>query len=818
MSKRLRVLIAEDSEDDALLTILALKGTGFDVESWRVETEQAYLEHLNLSPDLILSDHSMPQFGSERALALLRERALDIPFIVVSGAIGEDTAVALMRAGAKDYILKQNLARLGPAAMRELHDAETRRKQRMAEEALRLSEERFRATFEQAAVGMAIIDLDGNWLQINEKLCDILGYTRAQMMLIKFANIVGFKDCIDEPAIKKCFLSESKKNFTAEQRCLRKDGVHVWCNITVSMVYGSDESPLYLIAVIEDINARKQTEAEMLKLSNAVQQTADNIFITDARGVIEYVNPAFTLVTGFHRDEVLGKTPAILKSGKHNRAFYRTMWQTISSGKIFHDIFINRRKSGELYYEEKTVSPLRENGGKITHFISTSKDITDHLTIQERLQYLAQHDILTDLPNRVFLVKKLDDAIQRSAWTHLNPAVLVVNLDHFKMINDTLGHDRGDQALQIVAERLKEFAHETGIVARLAGDDFAILLESVKSPEEVPDLAHKLLSTLSSTVVLGGREFFITASVGISVYPDDGSDSSTLLRTANIALQRAKESGRNKIQFYSSEMSARVFERLTMEASLRRALERSEFSLHYQPQLDMETGSIRGVEALLRWHHPVRGIVPPDEFIPLLEETGLVIPVGEWVLQSACNQNKQWQNAGLKPIRVAVNLSWRQFRQDNLVHVIKEILDSVSLSPEFLELELTESLLAQDPVKAVNSLLGFKDMGISISIDDFGTGYSSLSYLRNFPIDSVKIDKSFVHDINGGASGNAIAAAIIAMTHSLNLKVIAEGVETIGQVDFLRSHGCDELQGYYISRPLPADQLTQLLIDNRPLL
>jgi diguanylate cyclase (GGDEF)-like protein len=430
---------------------------------------------------------------------------------------------------------------------------------------------------------------------------------------------------------------------------------------------------------------------------------------------------------------------------------------------------------------------------------------------EDEFKHLATHDPLTTLPNRLQFDVRIAEALTRAAREARGFAVLFLDLDRFKIVNETLGHGAGDEVLKACAERLTESLRDTDFLARLSGDEFAILVEPCPNPAAAMAVARKVLTTIEQPLMVQGQEIVLTGSVGISVYGADGRDAETLLKHCDIAMFRAKESGRNNYQFYSAQMNPHSLERLGLEAALRRALEKREFTLHYQPKYDLRSGDVTGVEALLRWRHAELGMVPPVQFIPIAEETGLIEPIGAWVLQEACAQAKRWQDQGLHDMPVAVNLSARQFRNQRLCRDIGKILAESGLEARLLELELTESMVMQDPEQATAMLKELKRMGLSLSIDDFGTGYSSLAYLKRFPIDSVKVDRSFVKDIPGDTEDLAIVEAVIALAHSLRLRVIAEGVETEDQYSHLKRLDCDEMQGYLKSRPLPADEATRVL-------
>jgi diguanylate cyclase (GGDEF)-like protein len=445
------------------------------------------------------------------------------------------------------------------------------------------------------------------------------------------------------------------------------------------------------------------------------------------------------------------------------------------------------------------------------------KEISERKSVEGKLAYLAHHDSLTNLPNRVLLLDRLHQVLTRLPWHKRLAAVLFLDLDHFKHINDTMGHTAGDLLLVAVSERLQTCVRSGDTIARLGGDEFAIILADIARAEDVTKVAQKIVDTMSGRFVLKDHEFFITASIGISLYPNDGSDAETLLKNADTAMYRAKGQGRNNYQIYSTAMNVNVFERLAMENSMRQALERKEFLLHYQPQVDLNTGQIVGFEALMRWQHPDLGLVSPAKFIPIAEETGLIVPMGEWALRTACAQNKVWQDSGLSPVVVSVNMSVRQFQQKNLVGMVSQVLKETRLDAKYLELELTESVLMQKEEPVIAMLSELHSMGIALSIDDFGTGYSSLSYLNRFPINTLKIDQSFASNITRNRNDTVIVTAIITLAHSLRMKAVAEGVETAEQLEFLRSLQCDRMQGYLFSMPLPADEATKLLAEGKHL-
>ncbi|MDD5331139.1 MAG: EAL domain-containing protein [Sulfuricella sp.] len=569
---------------------------------------------------------------------------------------------------------------------------------------------------------------------------------------------------------------------------------------------------------LEDVAARVgivlqiALNQQRLRLQGTAMEAAANaIFITDRRGLIEWVNPAFSRLSGHALAEVVGKLPSILRSGRHDAAYFEKMWRTILAGQVWSGEIVNRRADGSLYVSNQTVTPTLDEKGEISHFISIQEDVTAKKETESRLRYMQEFDVLTGLPNRAMLLERLGQALAQAARTEALVAVLQLDLDRFKNINDTLGQAIGNRLLQEVSGLLESCMSAGDTVSRQGGDEFAAMLTGLGSSLDAALAAQRILDAFARPIVVDGHDLFVTPSIGIALYPLDGIEPNDLLKDAEAAMFRTKEQGGNGYQFFTADMTARTADLLELESSMRKALEQNEFLLHYQPQVDLASGEIIGVEALARWLHPERGLIPPARFIPVAEETGLILPLGAWVLHTACAQAKAWQDAGHAPIRMAVNLSARQFRKGNLIALVDEVLQATGLAPQWLELEITESAMMEEPAAAAQTLGELKKRGIQIAIDDFGTGYSSLSQLKRFPLDKLKLDQSFVREIPASANDEQIALAIISMARSLKLKVIAEGVETEEQLAFLSQHGCDEIQGYYFSRPVPPEELARML-------
>ncbi len=551
-------------------------------------------------------------------------------------------------------------------------------------------------------------------------------------------------------------------------------------------------------------NMRKlQQEVEKnTKLSSAIEQTGDIIVISDKNGIVEYVNPTFEKITGYKHTEVIGTNLKILNSGQQSRDFYQTMWTKLNNGQIFHSIFINRKKDGQLYHEEKTISPIRNRQGKITHFVATGKDITEKVRTEQHIQHLAYHDALTKLPNRLLFQDRLKHAMTQSQRCHTILAILFIDLDKFKIINDSLGHATGDVVLQEISDRLIKTVRESDTIARLGGDEFALVLENNSNINEVITIIKRILNQVKLPVIYGEHQLHTTASIGVTIFPFEDNTMEDLLKQADIAMYHAKNVGGNNFQFYSTSMGETAGRRMRLVSLLRDALERNEFNLHYQPRINLKNGMITGAEALLRWSTPELGNISPDEFIPILEESGHIIEVGRWVFEQACIEFGQQQNN----LRLAINLSPRQFSDPFLIQDIENILMNTGYNPLQLDIEVTESLLAEDHEQLLNKLNAFHNKGIKISIDDFGTGYSSLSYLKDLPIDCLKIDRSFVTNLELEPDNIKLISAIVSMAHSLNMTVVTEGIETKAQLEILKQKHSEEGQGFLFSHPLPIDE------------
>ncbi|MCF8199196.1 MAG: EAL domain-containing protein [Sulfuritalea sp.] len=621
----------------------------------------------------------------------------------------------------------------------------------------------------------------------------------------------GFIHPDDQGKARKGFSIWRKQDGAAinwENRVLSRSGAVHLMQWNVSAMRDSCGYVLGYTSIARDVTAQRHAETHQRLAASVFNSSSEGIMITDADMQIISVNPALQTITGFAVGEVIGKTPGLFDSGRHDDDFYRMISEEVAIDGHWRGEIWSRRKSGEVFPGWLAITAVKDIEGALTHYIGSCFDISERKDAERHLQFMANHDALTLLPNRALLDDRIRQAIVTSRRKDSRTAILLFDLDRFKLINDTLGHDAGDQVLETVASRLTSQLRETETVARHGGDEFIILVPDIESIDHLSMLAQKILHIVAEPHTIGEKELHITPSIGISIFPDDGTDGPTLLRNAETAMYHAKGVGRNNFQFFTNSMNFVVQERMAIEHDLRHALEKNQLQLFYQPQVDCRTGDVRGMEALLRWQHPERGLISPDKFIPIAEETGLIVPIGEWVLQEACNQAKVWHGMGQTDLRIGVNLSARQFQEDDLLRQISSALQTSGLPSWALELEITEGMLMEDPEAAAVMLRTLAGLGIRLAIDDFGTGYSSLAYLKRFPLHRLKIDKSFVRDISTDVNGALIVSAVIGLASSLKMEVIAEGVESVDQLRYLEKNGCHQIQGYLFSRPLPASHFT----------
>jgi diguanylate cyclase (GGDEF)-like protein/PAS domain S-box-containing protein len=590
--------------------------------------------------------------------------------------------------------------------------------------------------------------------------------------------------------------------------CLRADGRKIPVELRLVLVWHESGTFEGVLGVGRDVSQQRRAEKDLRMAATVFEHSTSAILITDPAGYIVQANDAFTRVSGYAVAQVVDQLPTMLAVENQQGAHLGYILKQLSQRGSWEGELWLKRRAGEHYPAWVGITAVLDDEGDLASYVCFFSDISERKASEQRIHRLAYYDALTHLPNRTLFQDRLHTALQHAERQQAWVPLMFLDLDRFKPINDSLGHAAGDRMLKEMATRLLACVTDDDTVARMGGDEFTLLLQSRATQQAALNraihVAEQILASLVKPFVLEGREFFVTASIGIALSPQDGNELSQLMKNADTAMYHAKERGKNNFQFYQADMNASALERLELESDLRHALEQGEFTLYYQPQFSGDGKRLTGAEALLRWRHPRRGLVPPGDFIPVLEELGLVVEVGEWVLKEACRQLREWHLARVRVPKVSVNISARQFSDGQLGTRIAGILEEIGLPPACLELELTESILMREVSEAMQILAGLKRLGLSIAVDDFGTGYSSLNYLKQFPIDVLKIDRTFVDGLPSGEQDAQIARAIIAMAHSLNLAVIAEGVETHEQLEFLREHGCDEVQGYLFGRPMPA--------------
>src|ERR671911_253712 len=684
-----------------------------------------------------------------------------------------------------------------------------------AESALRESEQRFRCSFERAATGMALVGTDGRFLRVNKSLCEILGYTEREFLGKTFQEITHPDDLEVDLEHLRRLLVRVVRTYQTEKRYFHKDGHVVWTLLSASVVHDEEDEPLYFICQIQDVSERKKVEKAIKeseeRFRSLVQYSSDIITILDTEGTVHYVSPAVERVTGYRPEEQVGINAFDSVHPDDRERALDTFAEVLERPGLHPPLeFRVPHKDGSWRYLEHVVNNLLDNPA-VRAVVVNSWDVTERKALVEQLSYQAFHDLLTGLPNRALFMERLEHVLTRAKRRGSKVAVLFTDLDNFKVINDSLGHKAGDQLLIAVAERLKTCLRPEDTAARLGGDEFTILVEDVAGVGEAVQIAERIADILRPPFALEEQEVFATVSTGIALNSTAQEQPADLLRYADLAMYRAKHRGKARYEVFEPSMDAEALERLILETGLRRALVRQQFRVYYQPIVSLDNDKVTGVEALVRWEHPQRGLLLPEEFLSVAEETGLIVRIGQWVLREAVKQARIWQERypSTPPLTVSVNLSPRQFFHPNL---IAEVLEESEVEPDSLQLEITEGAMATNGTSSSDrTLRNLKRMGVQLAIDDFGLGYSSLSYLKRFPVDFLKIDRSFTAGLRQGTDGASkdaeIVSAMIDLTHALGLKAVAEGVETAEQLTRLRQMKCDLAQGNYFSEPLPSEEL-----------
>ena len=817
----LRVLYAEDDPADVALLRQYMSQHAPHIQIDAAANARELLERLpageggEAAYDLALLDDLLP---GQDALALtktLRQaRGLTLPLVLVSGQGSERLAAEAMLLGVDDYLVKDaSFLHKLPTVIESLcHRAGLLRERA----ALVESEKHIRLLLDSTAEAICGVDLEGRCTFVNPACLRILGYERADELVGQHIHELTHHSHPDGSPYPEedCPIYRASLRDEAIHRddevFWRKDGrpvpVEYW-----SYPMHRDGQVVGAVATFFDITERKALEEKLRLAAMVFDNMRDGVLITDPDGRILAVNQAFSAITGYTADEARGKTPGILRSGRHDADFYRAMWAAIGEAGYWQGEIWNRRKNGEAYPQWLTISRVGGEPAGTGHYVAVFTDLSQLRRSEAQLDRLAHYDPLTGLPNQTLIQSRLEHAIERARRHGNRIGLLHIDLTQFKLVNDSLGHRQGDDLLRAAAGRLSGRVRKEDTLGRLGSDEFMLVLESMEGPHEAAEVARDLIAALALPFPSpGGREVFLWASIGISVHPDDGDDAVALMHAAEVAMYRAKERGRGRFCFYIADMNADALTMLGLEADMQRAVERRELVLHYQPKVDLHTGAIVGAEALLRWRRDGAPL-SPGAFIPLAEKTGLIVPMGAWVVDEACRQMRAWQAEGFSDLRLAVNVSACQFRDEGFEAMVADALARHDIGPGRLELELTESMLMDNPAATARLLERLRGRGLKLSLDDFGTGYSSLSRLGRFPLDALKVDQSFVRDIVTDPDAAGIVSAIISLAQKMRLEVVAEGVETEAQLGYLARQGCDQIQGFLFSRPVPAEEFAALL-------
>jgi len=679
------------------------------------------------------------------------------------------------------------------------------------------SRERFEKAQQIAHIGSWEWDVKTDTIEWSDEVYRIFG-AKPQKFVPTYEKFLAFVHDEDRQividAIKKSL--ETKEEYAIRHRIVRADRservVRDRGKIYTDEVTGE---PIKMIGTLQDISRQKKSDDNFRFAMKILDNTHEGVMTTDSNSRIIYVNPAFTTITGYSQEEAIGESPRLLRSDKHDATFYKEMWKIITKTGEWKGEIWNRRKNGEAYPQHLTIMTEKDDYGRVERHIAVFHDLTQKKQIEEKMKYRENYDPLTGLPNRTFFTDRLWYSIATASRDDAQLTLMIIGIDGFNKINSSLGHSAGDKLLSMIGERVESTFPKDATLARFGGDEYALILQGSNNPGLAVSSASHLVKEMAKPFAINDEELFITASIGVALFPSDGGNAETLIESGDTAMHLAKNSGGNIYRLFSKEMNENAVKRLQIERELRNGVMHEEFVAFYQPKVDLNKNEMVGMESLIRWSHPKRGLVSPDNFVPVAEDTGLIVPMGEQMLRESCRQNVAWQKAGYPPLRVAVNLSARQFTDSDIITVVRTTLEETGMSSEWLELEITESMVMEDVESAISTMKVLADMGIKLSVDDFGTGYSSFGYLKRFPIDSLKIDIIFVKELETNGDDQELVAAMISMAHKLNLKVVAEGVETKGQLKLLREFGADQIQGYYYSKPLNHLEFELLLKEGR---
>ena len=823
------VLLAEADLADGKLIEAALAGA--DGSQFYVESVTCLADALRrlgqVEFDAVLLDLMLADAQGMEVFNQVSAVAANALIMVLSTAADEALAKQAVVCGAQDYLVKSHVeAYWLPRALQYLIE------RKEITDALRISEARFRSMSEASPLGIFVSDTQGNCVYTNPAYQKISGLNLEQSLGTNWSKAIHPED---RPRVLADWqiATRGHVSFQTEFRFLQASNSVAWTRVH-SAVMQEGNKLLGLVQTVEDITERKRTEQELRASEEALYEEkeraevtlnsiGDAVLTTDIAGNVRYMNQVAEMMTGWSCEEASGQPLAKvfdIVDDSTRQVIPDPAQRAMAEDRIISlslSTVLIRRDGFEAHIED-SVAPIHNREGQVVGAVIVFHDVSASRAMTQKMSYLAQHDFLTGLPNRVLFAERFAQAIGLAQRHRKMAALLYLDLDHFKNVNDSLGHAIGDKLLQSVANILVSCVRASDTVCRQGGDEFVILLGEMERSQDAAHIAEKILTAFASPQLIGGHELHVTLSIGVSIYPDDNINPEKLMQNADTAMFHAKAAGRNNYQFFRIQMNTLALRRLAVENSLRRALRDGEFVLHYQPQINLASGEIMGAEALIRWQDPHHGLVQPEQFISIAEGCGLIVPIGAWVLREACMQVQIWLDAGLDAVPVSVNISAVEFKQKNFLEGVARILKETGLAPRYLELELTESILMSDAASSVLVLEALKAMGIKLAMDDFGTGYSSLSYLKRFPIDTLKIDQSFVSDINTNGDDGTIVSAVIGMGKNLGQRVIAEGVETVEQFDFLCTHKCEEGQGFHFSPPLCAEDFQRLLVRGNSML
>ncbi|MHB8473549.1 MAG: putative bifunctional diguanylate cyclase/phosphodiesterase [Gammaproteobacteria bacterium] len=804
----LRIMLVDDNPEDRALVIRELNREFHYVAIDQITSPEALQQAIaDDGYDLCITDFQIHWTDGMTVLHAVKAARPTCPVIMFTGTGNEATAVEAMKRGLDDYVVKSvpHFTRLPVAVSSALAHERVRR-------TALVSESDYRHLFEYIPLGLVRLSMDGKFLDANPAFLNLLGVSGSEELL----NIPPEDLCVDATQFRiwQERMAQDGRIDDFDVKLRHRNGNVIWVRNCAYTAQDADGHALFYVSVVEDITERMESlqalRASESHLRAMIEAEPECLKLVDGNGCLREMNAAgLAMVEADSLDQLRGRSMLQLIKPDHREA-YRAFYESIIRGNKGSLEFEITGLKGTERWMESHGAPLVEADGTVA-MLAITRDITERKRSDARLMYLAHYDSLTGMPNRMLFADRLQQAMFEADRHERLVGVAFLDLDRFKNINDSLGHDAGDQMLREVGTRLAAIVRKGDTAARLSGDEFTFVLADMGHVDDAARVAQKILDIFAAPFNILGRELFMTASVGITLYPFDDKDVQGLLRNADVAMYRAKSLGRNNYQFYAAEMTANAIDALALESDLNRALENNELVLHYQPIIDLQSNEVVGMEALLRWQHPRRGMIPPLDFIPTAEETGLIVPIGEWVLRTACEQTRVWHEAGLPKLHVSVNVSARQFRHPQLGAMVNSALNYAGLAPQYLDLELTESMLIAHADGGIEVMKALRAAGISLSIDDFGTGYSSLSYLRRFPISVLKIDRSFVRDIATDADDAAIVVTIISMARTLGLHTVAEGVETAAQQQFLRDQGCYAAQGYHIAKPMSAADFEQWL-------